>query len=181
MKKNVFGRKLKRDTHERKALFKGLASSLVMYERIQTTIPKAKAIKGMVDRIVTYARKGGQHGSNLLSPYLTPEAAEKLMKEITPRFADRAGGYTRIIKIGNRVSDNAAMAMMEWVEGKTATTENTVLQTENTDSVKTVVAKKQSKTVVARKTSGKSAQSKKTATTEAQKRQGRRKISETQK
>lgn len=117
MKKQIFGRQLKRDTNERKALFKGLSSSLVMYERIETTEEKAKAIRGHVDKLVTKAKKSNsQQARYLLEGYLTIEALRKLLTEIAPRFSDRHGGYTRIIKKGRRFSDNASMVIMEWVE-----------------------------------------------------------------
>lgn len=117
MKKQIFGRQLKRDTNERKALFKGLVSSLTMYERIETTEEKAKAIKGHVEKLVTKAKKNDSvQARQLLQAYLTNEALQKLVTDVAPRFADRPGGYTRIIKIGNRFSDNASMVIMEWVE-----------------------------------------------------------------
>ncbi len=117
MKKQVFGRQLKRDTNERKALFKGLVSSLTMYERIETTEEKAKAIKGHVEKLVTKAKKNDSvQARQLLQAYLTNEALQKMVTDVAPRFSDRPGGYTRIIKIGNRFSDNASMVIMEWVE-----------------------------------------------------------------
>ena len=113
MKKNVFGRKLKRDTNERKALFKSLLSSLTLHHRIRTTEAKAKAIKGEADKIVTLAKRGSQR---LLTSYLTEEAIRKFTSEIAPRFTQRQGGYTRIIRLERRLSDNAQMVLMEWVE-----------------------------------------------------------------
>lgn len=118
MRKNVFGRRLKRDKNERKALFKSLMSSLVLKERIKTTEGKAKAIKGRVDKLITMAKKDKVMAHHLLSPYLSLPALKKLTLEIAPRFTNRAGGYTRIIKLPSRFSDNAAMVLMEWVEGK---------------------------------------------------------------
>lgn len=116
MKKRVFGRQFKRDTGERIALFKGLVSSLVLKERIKTTEEKAKAIKSHADKLVTKAKKGGLHAMQQLQPYLTSDAVKKMLSDIGPRFAARNGGYTRIIKIGDRVSDNASMVYIEWVE-----------------------------------------------------------------
>src|SRR5258708_7429140 len=101
MKKNVFGRKLKRDTNERKALFKNLLTSLVLHERIKTT-----------------AKKGEQRAYQNLAPQINHDAVIKLINEIAPRFATRQGGYTRIIKTGRRISDNAPMAILEWTERK---------------------------------------------------------------
>lgn len=116
MRKNVFGKQLGRDIHERKALFKTLSSSLVMVERIRTTEQKAKAIKPYVEKLVTKARKNGVMAARVLHPYLAKDAVEKMVTDIVPRFADRPGGYTRIIHAGNRPADDAPMVIMEWVE-----------------------------------------------------------------
>lgn len=117
MRKNVFGRQLKRDKNERKALFKGLMSSLVLHERIKTTEAKAKAIKGTVEKLVTKTRKSSKEFAHRsLMQYLSHTAIEKFANEIAPRFSNRQGGYTRIIKIGSRLKDNAKMVVMEWVE-----------------------------------------------------------------
>ncbi len=119
MKKNVFGRQFKRDTNERKALFKNLLTSLVMHERIRTTEAKAKAIKSEADKLVTKAKKGGNNAYRNLEPNINHDAVVKMIEDIAPRFAGRPGGYTRIIKIGKRrVADNAEMVLMEWTETK---------------------------------------------------------------
>jgi large subunit ribosomal protein L17 len=115
MKKQVFGRHLKRDANERKALFKNLLTSLVIEERITTTQAKAKAIRGAADKLVTKAKKGGPDAYRRLAPDVRYDAVEKLIKTIAPRFKDRNGGYTRIIKVGHRVADNAPQVVMEWV------------------------------------------------------------------
>lgn len=115
MKKQVFGRQFKRDANERKALFKNLLTSLVMEERITTTEAKAKAIKAAADKLVTKAKKGGSDAIRSLQPDVRYDAVEKLVNTIAPRFAERNGGYTRIIKVGRRVADNAPKVVMEWV------------------------------------------------------------------
>jgi large subunit ribosomal protein L17 len=115
MKKNVFGRQFKRDANERKALFKNLLTSLVMQERIQTTEAKAKAIKAAADKLVTRAKKG-DGAERFLAPRVNHDAVVKLMKDIAPRFVNREGGYTRIIKTKNRIADNAPQVFMEWTE-----------------------------------------------------------------
>jgi len=115
MKKQVFGRHLKRDANERKALFKNLLTSLVIEERITTTQAKAKAIRSAADKLVTKAKKGGPDAYRNLAPDIRYDAVEKLIKTIAPRFADRQGGYTRIVKVGRRVADNASQVVMEWV------------------------------------------------------------------
>lgn len=118
MKKNVFGRKFKRDRNERKALFKGLLSSLVIHKKINTTEEKAKAIKGEADKLVTKVKRSGSNiltARKLISPYLIPAAMETLINDIVPQFADRSGGYTRVVKLGKRFNDDAKMVAMEWV------------------------------------------------------------------
>lgn len=116
MRKNVFGRQFGRDSGERKALFKGLASSLVLEERIQTTEEKAKAVRGQIEKLVTKAKKGDENAARLVGPYLNAEALSKMMNDVAPRFKSRPGGYTRIIRMGNRLQDNASMVILEWVE-----------------------------------------------------------------
>lgn len=116
MKKQVFGRKFKRDANERKALFKNLLTSLVLEERIVTSEAKAKAIKSAADKLVTKAKKGGEDALRNLAPDIKHVAAEKLINQIAPRFVTRQGGYTRIIKVGRRIADNSPEVVMEWVE-----------------------------------------------------------------
>ncbi len=115
MKKNVFGRQFKRDANERKALFKNLLTSLVLEERIITSEAKAKSIRAAADKLVTKAKKGGEIALRALAPDVRHVAAAKLIEQIAPRFADRQGGYTRIIKVGRRVADNSPEVIMEWV------------------------------------------------------------------
>lgn len=118
MRKNVFGRQLRRDANERKSLFKGLMLSLVQHEQITTTEAKARAIKGTVEKLVTKAKQNSLHAKKMILGYLTPAMTKKLMEEVAPRFADRQGGYTRLIKLGSRFSDNAKMAVIEFVSKK---------------------------------------------------------------
>ena len=106
MKKNVFGRKLKRDTGERTALFKSLMSSLILKESIKTTAAKAKAIRPEIEKLVTKAKKVEKGSAAVLHKSLS----------VGPRLAKRNGGYTRIIKLGERFGDNAPYVMMELVE-----------------------------------------------------------------
>lgn len=116
MRKNIFGRRLRRDTNERKALFKGLMSALVLHDKIQTTEAKAKSIRSKIEKLVTKANKKGIAGRNLFQEYLTTPALEKLISDVAPRFAKRPGGYTRTTKLDRRVADNAPLVLMEWVE-----------------------------------------------------------------
>ncbi len=119
MRKNVFGRQFSRDTNQRKSLFKSLISSLILDESIKTTLEKAKAIKGDVDKIINKAKRGDEKlAAQLLQRSLGIEAMSKVIKDLAPRFKDRTSGYTRIIKLGRRFSDNAAMVVMEWVVKK---------------------------------------------------------------
>ena len=119
MRKNVFGRQFSRDTNQRKALFKSLISSLILQESIKTTLEKAKAIKGDVDKIVNKAKNGDRELKiQLLQRHLGVDAMNKVIKDIAPRFVDRSSGYTRLIKLGRRFSDNAAMVLMEWAVKK---------------------------------------------------------------
>ena len=117
MKKNVFGRKLKRDINERKALFRSLITSLILKERIKTTEAKAKAIKGEVDKLITKVKRNGKDTRNLLSGLILPNALGKLVNDIAPRFTNRPGGYTKILRLGRRFGDQASMVLMEWSEG----------------------------------------------------------------
>ena len=114
MRKNVFGRKFKRDANERKALFKSLISALILNGSIKTTLEKAKAIKGDVDKIVNKAKKGGKEALYLLQTSLNKNEIKKII-DIAPMFSDRNSGYTKMAKLGRRFSDNAAMVQMEWV------------------------------------------------------------------
>jgi large subunit ribosomal protein L17 len=109
--------KLSRDKDHRKALFRNLISALIMRERIKTTEAKAKAIKGLVDRLVSNAKDKGVRRKDKIANFLTSNsAANKLYKDILPRFKERSSGFTRIVKIGRRRGDNAQMVFMEWVK-----------------------------------------------------------------
>ncbi len=116
MKKKVFGRKFKRDKNERTALFKGLMSALVLNERIKTTEEKAKAIRPQIEKLITKAKNGENSARIVLEKNLNKEAFNKIIKEIAPRFTKRQGGYTRIIKLGERLGDDAKVVIMEWTE-----------------------------------------------------------------
>lgn len=118
MRKRVFGRHLKRDTNERKALFKNLMTELILRERITTTEEKAKSIRGKVEKLITKAKNKGAQSEYLLQPYLSAEAVKKMISELGTRFASRPGGYIRIVKLGNRFNDNASMAVIELVDRK---------------------------------------------------------------
>lgn len=110
------GRKLQLEAGPRKALVRGLLTSLVMHENITTTEAKAKEIAPQFERLVTKAKKGDLHNQRQLrSVLLTEVASQKMIYELGPAFAERNGGYTRIIKIANRRGDNAKMAVVQLV------------------------------------------------------------------
>lgn len=115
MRKRVFGRKLKRTTNQRKALFKSLTQALVLHGRIKTTEAKAKSIKGEVEKLITHANKNEANAFHYLQRHVHVKTAEGIIK-IAPVFKGRPGGYTRIIKIGNRIKDSAPMVILEFVE-----------------------------------------------------------------
>jgi large subunit ribosomal protein L17 len=130
MRKNVFGRQFSRDTNERKSLFKSLISALILKESIKTTSEKAKAIKGDVDKLINKAKRGDEKlAVQFLQRSLGIEAMTKVIKDLAPRLKDRTSGYTRIIKIGRRFSDNAEMVVMEWVVKKEVPVEKLVVKT----------------------------------------------------
>jgi large subunit ribosomal protein L17 len=110
-------RKLSRKSGPRKALLRGLATSVVLYERVKTTEAKAKEVRPVVEKLITIAKKGDLTAIRSLSTYLYGEnAVQKLVTEIAPIYKDRKGGYTRIIKLGNRPGDNAPVAIIELVD-----------------------------------------------------------------
>ena len=114
------GRKLNRTASHRKALKSNLAASLVMHKRIRTTDAKAKELRGFVERLVTYAKRGDVHGRRLIIQKINGQLGKKianiLIHEIAPEFENRHGGYTRIIKLNNRKNDNAPVSIIEFVD-----------------------------------------------------------------
>src|SRR5882762_2523502 len=110
------GRKLQRATGPRRALVRGQLTSLVLHEAITTTEAKAKEVAPQFERLVTYAKKGTLAGGRALRrELLTENATQKMIQELAPAFEGRQGGYTRIIKLENRLGDNAPMARLELV------------------------------------------------------------------
>ncbi|VBB04865.1 ribosomal protein l17 [Lucifera butyrica] len=109
-------RKLGRDSSARKALFRSILTSFFEYERIETTEAKAKEISGLADKMVTLAKRGDLHARRQVLSYLMDEeVTKKLFDTIAPKYADRNGGYTRIMKLGPRRGDAAPMAILELV------------------------------------------------------------------
>lgn len=113
MRKRKKGRKLHRKRNQRKALLKSLANSLILKEKIKTTEAKAKEISGFVEKFITKAKKDNLSSRRFLARFFSPQIVKKLVEEIGPRYKERKGGYTRIIKLGPRKSDGAKMAIIE--------------------------------------------------------------------
>ena len=110
--------KLQRRTPQRRALLANLVDSLILHGRIQTTLAKAKAIRPIAEKLLTLGKRGDEHARRQAVAFLySPEVVHKLFTEIAPRSQDRQGGYTRIIKLGQRQTDSAPIALIEWVDG----------------------------------------------------------------
>jgi large subunit ribosomal protein L17 len=108
------GFKLQRDPSARRALLRGLTTSVILHERIETTVTKAKAVRPRVERVITLAKRDTLHARRQAAAYLfEPRAVKKLFDTIGPRFADRQGGYTRIMRLGTRSGDGAEIAILE--------------------------------------------------------------------
>ncbi|HTP25433.1 MAG TPA: 50S ribosomal protein L17 [Anaeromyxobacteraceae bacterium] len=117
MKHRVVGRRLDRTTEHREAMFRNLVTSLFRHERIVTTTPKAKELKRFADKFITLAKKGTQHARRqAYRDVRDVEVLNKLFGTLGPRFESRAGGYTRIMRVGRRAGDAAEMAIIELVE-----------------------------------------------------------------
>src|SRR3954465_12604463 len=118
------GRKLSRNTSHRKALLDNLVRAVILEESIRTTTPKAKEARRLVERVITKARDNTLAARRLVHRTVRDQAAlAKLFSVIGPRFKERKGGYTRLIHTGNRVGDNAPMAILELVEKSEKTAE----------------------------------------------------------
>ncbi|MEK7658735.1 MAG: 50S ribosomal protein L17 [Patescibacteria group bacterium] len=116
MRKQNKGRKLGRGKSQRKALLKSLASSLFLHERIQTTEAKAKELRVVAEKMITRAKDNKISNRRILAQVLSPKINKKLMEEIAPKYKERRGGYTRIMKLGPRQSDGAKMVIIELVK-----------------------------------------------------------------
>ena len=113
--------KLGRTASHRDAMLANQVCSLIEHKRIKTTLAKAKAVRPLAEKMVTLGKRGDLHARRLAAGYLgQKDAVKKLFAEIAPRAADRKGGYTRIIKLGQRLSDSAPMAYIEWVDSEGA-------------------------------------------------------------
>ncbi len=110
-------KKIGRNTPQRRAMLRNLSTDMVEHEALTTTLARAKALRPVVERLVTLGKKGGLERIRQAGSYLfRKDATKKLFSDLAPRYADRAGGYTRILKLGTRASDGAQMAQIEFVK-----------------------------------------------------------------
>ena len=117
MRHNVKGRKLNRSSAHRKAMFSNMAASLLKHEQIVTTLPKAKDLRPVAEKLITLAKRGDLHARRqALSKLGDKEVVSKLFGEIAERYKERNGGYTRVLKAGFRYGDAAPMAVIELVD-----------------------------------------------------------------
>ena len=117
MRHRLNGRGFSRKSAHRKAMFENLAAALIKHEQITTTLPKAKDLRPIVERLITIGKRGGLAGRRrAIAALQDASLADKLMTTLTQRYRARAGGYTRIIRAGYRYGDNAAMALIELVD-----------------------------------------------------------------
>jgi large subunit ribosomal protein L17 len=111
------GKKLGRDSAHRKALYSNLAGALIEHGRIKTTVAKAKAVKPFAEQMITLGKRGDLHARRLaLAELRSQDVVHQLFADVAPRFADRPGGYTRIVKLGPRYGDAAEMVYLEFVD-----------------------------------------------------------------
>jgi large subunit ribosomal protein L17 len=116
MRHRNYGKKLSRNTEHRRALLRNLVTSLILRERIETTVAKAKAARPVAERMITLGKRGDLHARRLAASYLlNPGAVQMLFGNIAKRYASRAGGYTRIIRTGWRKGDGADLAVLELI------------------------------------------------------------------
>lgn len=117
MRHRVTGRKLDRNTNQRKALFRSLANSLILHEKVVTTEAKAKSVRPLVEKLITRAKEDSIHNRRLLIKELVHEnSVKKMLEVIGPKFKERNGGYTKLVKIGSRHGDRARMTALIFSE-----------------------------------------------------------------
>lgn len=117
MRHKVVGRKLGRPGGHRRAMYRNLVTDLLSYEKLTTTEAKAKEVRSLAEKMITLGKEGGLHSRRqALSFILDKRVTEKVFDELAPRYAERPGGYTRIIKLGTRLGDGAAMVQIELVK-----------------------------------------------------------------
>lgn len=117
MRHQITGRKFSRYSEHRWSLFRNQVTDLLRYEKITTTVPKAKEVRGLAEKMITLGKEGSLASRRRAIAFLTDEdVVNRLFKEIAPRYADRAGGYTRLIRLGTRQGDAAELARLELVK-----------------------------------------------------------------
>ena len=154
MRHKLAYRKLNRTSEHRKALFKNMLNSLIKYEQITTTLPKAKELKSKVDKVITLGKKNNlQSKKNLFAELQSKFSVEKLFKTLSQRYEKRNGGYSRVIRAGFRYGDDAPMAIIELIDRdvqakkldikkKTEEKTKTPIETKSKDTEKKIKAKK---------------------------------------
>jgi len=116
MRHGKAGYKLKRNVSARRSLLRNLVTSVIAEERVATTVPKAKAVKPLVDKMITLGKRDSLHARRQAASFLmTPASVQKLFDKLAPRFSQRNGGYTRIVRLGFRKGDGAEICMLELV------------------------------------------------------------------
>ena len=154
MRHKLAYRKLNRTSEHRKALFKNMLNSLIKYEQITTTLPKAKELKSKIDKVITLGKKNNlQSKKNLFAELQSKFSVEKLFKTLSQRYEKRNGGYSRVIRAGFRYGDDAPMAIIELVDRdvqakkldikkKTVEKAKTPIETKSKDTEKKIKARK---------------------------------------
>ena len=154
MRHKIAYRKLNRTSEHRKALFKNMLNSLIKYEQITTTLPKAKELKSKVDKVITLGKKNNlQSKKNLFAELQSKFSVEKLFKTLSQRYEKRNGGYSRVIRAGFRYGDDAPMAIIELIDRdvqakkldikkKTEEKTKTPIETKSKDTEKKIKARK---------------------------------------
>ncbi|MFL5258345.1 MAG: 50S ribosomal protein L17 [Hyphomicrobiales bacterium] len=121
MRHGFAGRRFNRSASHREAMFANMAAALIKHEQIVTTLPKAKDLRPVVEKLVTLAKKGGLHARRQAISQVRDEAqVRKLFTVLAPRYSERKGGYTRVLKAGFRYGDSAPMAVIEFVDRDTS-------------------------------------------------------------
>ncbi len=117
MRHKVAGRHLNRSVGQRRALYRNLITELFRHDRIRTTEAKAKAVQAEAEKLITIAKREDVHAHRQVAAVLTdPEVTQRLMSEVAPRYRERAGGYTRVFHLGQRLGDGAPMVLLTLVE-----------------------------------------------------------------
>ena len=135
MRHRKTGRKLGRKIAHRRAMFKNMVTSLIKHERIQTTGPKAKELRSIAEKLITLGKRGDLHARRRAARIVADKGAlHKLFAELGPRYKDRQGGYTRIIKLGNRAGDDAPVSLIELVDSNPLEVQASSTDTDSSDA-----------------------------------------------